>query len=92
MSQTQSNNILVTGASGMIGSALVEYLSHCGFADHQLSRHSSDALFYFDGAAGRVHMDSSIPLLAVITWQAPVLPTSAGARVGSAKFWIAGSD
>jgi len=71
MSQTQSNNILVTGASGMIGSALVEYLSHCGFADHQLSRHSSDALFYFDGAAGRVHMDPSIPLLAVINLAGP---------------------
>ena len=71
MSQTQSNNILITGASGMIGSALVEHLSKSGFAVHQLSRHSSDAPFSFDAAAGRVHMDPSIPLLAVINLAGP---------------------
>ena len=71
MSQTQSKNILITGASGMIGSALVEYLSKCGFSVHQLSRHSSDALFYYDAAAGRVHLCPSIPLLAVINLAGP---------------------
>ena len=71
MAQTQSKNILITGASGMIGSALVAHLSKCGFAVHQLSRHSSDAPFYFDADQGRVHLDPSIPLLAVINLAGP---------------------
>lgn len=71
MSQTQSNNILLTGASGMIGSALVEHLSKCGFVVHQLSRHSTDVPFYFEADLGRVHLDPSIPLLAVINLAGP---------------------
>lgn len=71
MSETQSNNILITGASGMIGSALVEHLSKCGFVVHQLSRHSTDVPFYFEADAGRVHLDPSIPLLAVINLAGP---------------------
>lgn len=71
MSQTQNNNILITGASGMIGSALVEHLSKCGFVVHQLSRHSTDVPFYFEADLGRVHLDPSIPLLAVINLAGP---------------------
>lgn len=71
MSQSHSNNILITGASGMIGSALVEHLSKSGFVVHQLSRHSTAVPFYFDAAAGLVHLDPSIPLLAVINLAGP---------------------
>ncbi len=71
MAQIQSKNILITGASGMIGSALVEHLSQCGFAVYQLSRNSTDSPFYFDAVLGRVHLDPSIPLLAVINLAGP---------------------
>ncbi|MFT4816264.1 MAG: hypothetical protein ACI80L_002925 [Pseudohongiellaceae bacterium] len=71
MAQSQSKNILITGASGMIGSALVEHLSKSGFAVHQLSRCSRDVPFYFDAGQGRVHLDQSIPLLAVINLAGP---------------------
>jgi len=71
MSQTQSNNILISGASGMIGSALVEHLSQCGFAVHQLGRRSADVPFYYDADLGRVHLDPLIPLLAVINLAGP---------------------
>lgn len=71
MSQTQSNNILITGASGMIGGALVEHLSKAGFAVHQLSRHSADLPFYYDAGLGVVYLDPSIPLLAVINLAGP---------------------
>jgi len=71
MSQTQSNNILITGASGMIGSALVEHLSNFGFTVHQLSRDSTDVPFYFEADLGRVHLDPSTPLLAVINLAGP---------------------
>ena len=71
MPQTQSNNILITGASGMIGSALVEYLSNFGFTVHQLSRDATDVPFYFEANRNRVHLDPSIPLLAVINLAGP---------------------
>ena len=71
MSQTQSNNILISGASGMIGSALVEHLSQCGFVVHQLGRRSTDVPFYYDADLGRVHLDPLIPLLAVINLAGP---------------------
>ena len=71
MSQTQSNNILITGASGMIGSALVEHLSKCGFTVYLLSRHATDVPFYFEADLRRVHLDPSIPLSAVINLAGP---------------------
>ena len=71
MSEPQSKNILITGASGMIGSALVEYLSKSGFVVHQLSRHSTDLPFYYEAAAGLVHLDPSVPLLAVVNLAGP---------------------
>lgn len=71
MSQSPSKNILITGSSGMIGSALAAHLSKCGFAIHRLSRHSTEEPFYFEAAAGRVHLDPSIPLLAIINLAGP---------------------
>lgn len=71
MAESQSKNILITGASGMIGSALVDYLSECGFKVYGLSRDSTDAPFYLDAATGLVHLDPSIPLFAVINLAGP---------------------
>lgn len=71
MPQSQNNNVLITGASGMIGSALADHLTESGFNVHRLSRDSSEAPFYFDAGAGKVHLDSSVPLCAVINLAGP---------------------
>ncbi len=71
MAQVQRKNVLITGASGMIGSALSEHLTHNGFDVHALSRHSASAPFYYDEPAGRVTLDPTIPLSAVINLAGP---------------------
>ena len=71
MTQDQSKNVLITGASGMIGSALSRHLSGHGFDVYPLNRHASTAPFYYDEAVGRVTLDPAIPLSAVINLAGP---------------------
>ncbi|MFT6093581.1 MAG: hypothetical protein ACJA2Q_001481 [Pseudohongiellaceae bacterium] len=60
-------NILITGASGMIGKALTKSLSASGYRVYPLLRNSRlDGSFYYDEQAGAVHLDPKIPLYAVI--------------------------
>ena len=59
-------NILITGASGLIGSALGAQLRERGYRVHALSRRDSSAPFYFDQAAGRMHLSPDIPLYGVV--------------------------
>lgn len=59
-------NVLITGASGMIASALAPQLELAGYAVHKLSRTNMSAPFYFDPLAGRMRFNSDIPLHAVI--------------------------
>lgn len=71
MSQFLGSNVLITGATGMIGSALEAHLAECGCSVYRLSRHSADEPFYYDASAGRVSLDPSIPLFAVINLAGP---------------------
>jgi uncharacterized protein (TIGR01777 family) len=59
-------NVLITGASGMIASALAPRLEQAGYSVHKLSRTDMSAPFYFDPLAGRMRLNGDIPLNAVI--------------------------
>jgi len=59
-------NILITGASGLIGSALRVRLEDLGYTVHALDRHNSDAPFHYDQPARQMRLDPAIPLTAVI--------------------------
>lgn len=59
-------NVLITGASGMIASALAPRLERAGYCVHKLSRTDMSAPFYFDPLAGRMRLTGDIPLNAVI--------------------------
>jgi uncharacterized protein (TIGR01777 family) len=59
-------NILITGATGMVGSALTRSLSESGYQVYSLLRNSTAGPFYYDEQAGVVHLDPEIPLYAVI--------------------------
>ena len=59
-------NVLITGASGMIASALAPRLEQAGYSVHRLSRTDMFAPFYFDPLAGRMRFNGDIPLNAVI--------------------------
>lgn len=71
MSDEQPRNILITGGSGMIGSALVEHLSKQGYRLHLLNRHSTSGPFFYEEAKARVSLDPTIPLTAVINLAGP---------------------
>jgi len=60
------NNVLISGSSGLIGSALRRHLSADGFQVYGLSRSDSSEPFYYDQQSGRMHLDPDIPLAAVI--------------------------
>ncbi len=59
-------NILITGASGMIGTALSARLSSIGYKVYALSRTDKTAPFYYDQAQGLMQLSPDIPLLGVI--------------------------
>ena len=77
----ESRNILITGASGLIGSALDRHLSSQGHQVYALSRGDADAPFHFSAKDSRVKLDPEIRLDAVINL--------AGANI-SARRWSAG--
>jgi len=67
----ENRNVLITGASGLIGTALKEYLTSKSFVVYELSRRSKHAPFYFDESESYVHLDPSTPLFAVVNLAGP---------------------
>ena len=59
-------NILITGASGMLGKAISTALTRRGYDVFNLQRNVKGAAFYYLENTGRVFLDPSIPLHAVI--------------------------
>lgn len=59
-------NILVTGASGLIGSAISHALREQGYTVYALERSAPDAPFNIDINENRIELDAGIPLTAVI--------------------------
>jgi uncharacterized protein (TIGR01777 family) len=59
-------NILITGASGMVGKALTDKLRRSGYNIYSLSRTDSRSPFYYDQVKGIMHISEEIPLLGVI--------------------------
>ena len=74
-------NILITGASGLIGTALGRFLRNAGYRVCKVRRNSADAPFYYLQDNGVMHLDPSIPLHAVINL--------AGANISDRR-WNAG--
>jgi len=79
-SGSAQKNVLISGASGLIGRALTDALVNSGFRVFALSRTNPEAPFYFDQKKGSMHLDSDISLFAVVNL--------AGANI-SAKRWSA---
>ena len=59
-------NILISGASGLIGSALAKELTESGHNVYTLDRTDSDSPFFYDQAKGEIHLSNEVPLDAVI--------------------------
>lgn len=63
---SQQRNILVSGASGMLGSALRISLSQLGYTIYALDRRSASSPFHIDIESEHIFLDPHIPLDAVI--------------------------
>ncbi len=61
-----SKNVLITGASGLIGTALARVLADKGYQVYALERNNRDAAFQIDTNSKRIVLDESVPLSAVI--------------------------
>ena len=59
-------NILISGASGLIGRALSDYLPSLGHTVYQLQRNRPNTDFYWDPLKQQVHFDPNTPIDAVI--------------------------
>lgn len=59
-------NILISGASGLIGRALMHYLPPCGHTVYQLQRHSNGSPFYWAPESNTIQLDDSIAIDGVI--------------------------
>lgn len=66
MSENSRGNILITGASGMIGSALSKHLQAAGFTPYHLERSNAETPFHYNGDRKQITLDPTIPLHAVI--------------------------
>ena len=66
MPDQTGRNILITGASGMIGSALGSMLTTAGYQVHALSRVKRDSPFYYQQSSKHLILDPAVPLYAVI--------------------------
>jgi uncharacterized protein (TIGR01777 family) len=64
-------HVLLTGASGLIGTALAAHLTASGFVVHKLARDASSAAFNYDSNSKTVVLDSSIPLYAAVNLAGP---------------------
>lgn len=63
---TSVRNILITGAGGMIGSALKNFLTNAGYQVYPLVRNRSDEPFHYLQEEGVMFLDPEIPLHGVI--------------------------
>lgn len=61
-----SQNILITGISGLVGSALRQCLSEHGYTVYGLDRYDHTAPFYYNQTRGIMTFSENIPLEAVI--------------------------
>ena len=59
-------NILISGASGLIGRALMHYLPSRGHTVYQLQRHSNGSPFYWAPESNTIQLDDSIAIDGVI--------------------------
>ena len=66
-----SKLILITGASGLIGSQLQTALKQQGYEVATLNRSDKNSPFYYDSAEKRVHLSEASPLYAVINLAGP---------------------
>ncbi len=66
MNQSKNLNVLVTGASGMIGSALTQVLTQQGYTVYPLQRNTDSGPFRYIQSRGEIILDPAIPLFAVI--------------------------
>ncbi|MFT4863670.1 MAG: hypothetical protein ACI95C_002904 [Pseudohongiellaceae bacterium] len=66
MNQSKNLNILVTGASGMIGSAITVALTNQGYTVYPLLRNSDSGPFRYLQSEGKIILDPTLPLFAVI--------------------------
>lgn len=64
-------HVLISGASGLIGSALSAHLAGLGFVVHALERDNPAARFNYSSASRQVALDHSISLSAVINLAGP---------------------
>ena len=63
--------VLISGASGLIGTALSDHLRKAGFAVHKLARDNPEAQFNYSSESKRVTLDDSIHLDAVVNLAGP---------------------
>ncbi|MEQ9022082.1 MAG: TIGR01777 family oxidoreductase [Pseudomonadales bacterium] len=59
-------NVLISGATGMIGTALQIHLTKAGFKVYALARNKTNEPFYYLQNQGVINLDPTIPLHAVI--------------------------
>jgi len=73
MKDLNQENILVTGATGLVGSAVTKKLIEAGYSVHTLRRNNVDAPFHYLEATNEMVLDPNIPLYAVINLAGPNL-------------------
>ncbi len=64
--QDVTGNILISGASGILGTAIGAQLEEVGYKVYALDRHSTTSPFHVDLGLEKIHLDPDIPLQAVI--------------------------
>lgn len=73
MTDLEHENVLVTGATGLVGSAITKKLIEAGYTVHTLKRNNPDAPFHYLEATNQMVLDPDIPLYAVINLAGPNL-------------------
>jgi uncharacterized protein (TIGR01777 family) len=73
MKDLDQENILVTGATGLVGSAVTKKLIEAGYTVHTLKRNNVHAPFHYLEANNEMVLDPNIPLYAVINLAGPNL-------------------
>jgi uncharacterized protein len=79
--ELKQKNVLITGASGLVGKALCKNLGLSGYTVFKLERNSRAAPFHYIEAENRVVLDATIPLYAVINLAGPNLSDRRWTRV-----------
>ena len=73
MTDLEHENVLVTGATGLVGSAITKKLIEAGYIVHTLKRNNPDVPFHYLEATNQMVLDPDIPLYAVINLAGPNL-------------------